>query len=67
MNDAIAACLGESIYGKGQKYKRVGYITVSTGIGVGITIEKKPFISDSGLAGHLGFLTSSLGKIDMGL
>ncbi len=66
MNDASAACFGESIYGKGRKFKRVGYITVSTGIGVGITIEKKPFISDSGLAGHLGFLTSSLGKMKCG-
>ncbi len=66
MNDAIAACLGESIYGKGKKYKRVGYITVSSGIGVGITIEQKPFVSESGLAGHLGFLTSTLGKMKCG-
>ena len=66
MNDVTAACFGESIYGKGNKFKRVGYITVSSGIGVGVAIEKKPFVSDSGLAGHLGFLTSTLGKMKCG-
>ena len=33
---------------------------------MGITIEKKPFVSNSGLAGHLGFLTSTLGKMKCG-
>ena len=62
MNDATAACLGEAKFGSGKKYKRVGYITVSTGIGVGITLESKPFLSTRGLASHLGFTTSRLGK-----
>ena len=66
MNDAIAAALGESIYGKGYKYKRVGYITISTGIGVGIILDRKPFISNNGLAGHLGFTTSTLGNLKCG-
>ena len=62
MNDATAACLGETIFGVGKNYKRVGYITISTGIGVGITLDSKPFLSTSGLASHLGFTTSRLGK-----
>ena len=62
MNDATAACLGEAMFGAGRRYKRVGYITVSTGIGVGITLESKPFLSTGGLASHLGFTTSRLGK-----
>ncbi|MDA9749036.1 ROK family protein [Pelagibacteraceae bacterium] len=66
MNDATAAALGESIYGKGHNYKRVGYITISTGIGVGVILNKKPFISENGLAGHLGFTTSTLGKMKCG-
>ena len=66
MNDATAAALGESIYGKGCNHKRVGYITISTGIGVGIILNKKPFISETGLAGHLGFTTSTLGKMKCG-
>jgi len=66
MNDATAACLGEAIFGAGKNYKRVGYITVSTGIGVGITLESKPFLSTRGLASHLGFTTSRLGKSECG-
>ena len=62
MNDATAACLGEAKFGAGKNYRRVGYITVSTGIGVGITLESKPFLSTTGLASHLGFTTSRLGK-----
>ena len=62
MNDATAACLGEAKFGAGKGYKRVGYVTVSTGIGVGITLESKPFLSTNGLASHLGFTTSRLGK-----
>ena len=62
MNDATAACLGETKFGAGKNCKRVGYITVSTGIGVGVTLDSKPFLSTNGLASHLGFTTSRLGK-----
>ena len=61
MNDANAACLGEATFGSVNKYNRVGYVTVSTGIGVGIVINRKNLISDSGLASHLGFTTSRKG------
>ncbi len=66
MNDASASCLGEAIFGAGKKFKRVGYITVSTGIGVGICLDSRPFLSTRGLASHLGFTTSRLGKSKCG-
>ena len=62
MNDATAAAFGEANYGKGYKFKRVGYITISSGIGVGIILNNKPLLSENGLAGHLGFTTTTLGK-----
>ena len=66
INDATAAAFGEAMYGKGYKYKRVGYITISSGIGVGIILNNKPLLSETGLAGHLGFTTSTLGKTKCG-
>ncbi len=62
INDATAAAFGEAIYGKGYKFKRVGYITISSGIGVGIVLNGKPLLSENGLAGHLGFTTTTLGN-----
>ena len=53
-------------YGKGFKYKRVGYITISSGIGVGVILNNKPLLSENGLAGHLGFTTSTLAKTKCG-
>lgn len=41
-NDAQLAALGESVLGAGKKYKRVVYITLSTGVG-GALIENKKF------------------------
>ena len=66
INDATAAALGEANYGKGFKYKRVGYITISSGIGVGVILNNKPLLSENGLAGHLGFTTSTLAKTKCG-
>ena len=66
MNDATAAAFGEANYGKGYKFKRVGYITISSGIGVGIILNNKPLLSENGLAGHLGFTTTTLGKTKCG-
>ena len=66
INDATAAALGEANYGKGYKYKRLGYITISSGIGVGVILNNKPLLSENGLAGHLGFTTSTLAKTKCG-
>ncbi len=40
-NDASLATLGEAIYGAGKGFSIVAYITISTGIGGGLVIDKK--------------------------
>ncbi|MBU0580057.1 MAG: ROK family protein, partial [Candidatus Margulisbacteria bacterium] len=42
-NDANAAALAECLFGSGRKFNDFVYITVSTGIGSGIIINKKIF------------------------
>ncbi len=48
-NDASMATLGEAAFGAGRDYKTVGFITLSTGIGGGLVVERK--IVES----HVGF------------
>ncbi|MEP1208114.1 MAG: ROK family protein [Rhizobiaceae bacterium] len=57
-NDATAAAQGEMICGAGRGMDSFAYITVSTGVGGGIILNRKPVTSGSGLAGHVGFVTS---------
>lgn len=40
-NDASLATLGEAVYGAGKGFGIVAYITISTGIGGGLVIDKK--------------------------
>ncbi len=40
-NDASLATLGEAVYGAGKGFEIVAYITISTGIGGGLVIDKK--------------------------
>jgi glucokinase len=56
-NDANAAAIGELIYGAGKYYKNFIMITLGTGVGSGIIIDKKIFRGDTGLAGELGHIT----------
>lgn len=53
-NDANAAALAESILGAGVKYRNFIYITVSTGIGAGIILDKKIYYGSHQTAGELG-------------
>ncbi len=62
MNDATAAAFGEYIAGNAKGYKRVGYITISTGIGGGFVFDGMPLLSESGLVSHIGFTTSRFAK-----
>ena len=57
-NDAIAAAIGEHAAGAGQGAQSMAFVTVSTGVGGGIVLNDTPLISDTGLAGHLGFTTT---------
>jgi len=62
-NDANAAAIGEMIYGAGQSFKNFILITLGTGVGGGIIINKKIYHGETGGAGELGHVTiDSLGR-----
>src|SRR6056297_1894460 len=56
-NDANAAALGEKHFGAGREADNIVYITISTGIGGGIIINKKIFHGGKGNAGEVGHMT----------
>ncbi len=56
-NDANAAAIGELIYGAGSKFKNFVMITLGTGVGSGIIIDKKIYRGESGGAGELGHVS----------
>jgi glucokinase len=53
-NDANTAGLAEALYGAGVGYRDVFYVTVSTGIGTGIIIDRKIYHGSQGVAGEGG-------------
>jgi len=56
-NDANAAAIGELIYGAGRQIKNFIMITLGTGVGGGIIIDRKIYRGESGGAGELGHVT----------
>jgi len=56
-NDANAAALGENQFGAGQAADHMVYLTISTGIGGGIIINRKIFHGGKGNAGEVGHMT----------
>jgi len=56
-NDANAAAIGELIYGAGKKINSFIMITLGTGVGGGIIINKKIYRGEVGGAGELGHVT----------
>ncbi|MCX6168265.1 MAG: ROK family protein [Ignavibacteriales bacterium] len=56
-NDANAAAIGELIYGAGKYYKNFIMITLGTGVGGGIIIDRKIYRGDTGIGGELGHIT----------
>ena len=53
-NDANAAALGEALFGAGQDYSSIYYMTVSTGIGGGYIYQKLLIRGANGYAGEIG-------------
>jgi len=53
-NDANAAALGECLFGAGRSLSNMVYVTVSTGIGCGIIMDRKIYHGVSDSAGELG-------------
>lgn len=60
-NDAAAAALAEARFGAGQNAHNFAYVTVSTGVGGGLILGGRLIDSTTGLAGHVGFMSSRLG------
>ena len=56
-NDANAAAIGELIFGSGRKYRSFIMITLGTGVGGGIVINKKIYHGDFGAAGEIGHIS----------
>jgi glucokinase len=56
-NDANAAAIGELIYGAGKKLENFIMITLGTGVGGGIIINKKIYRGETGGAGELGHVS----------
>jgi glucokinase len=56
-NDANAAGLGEVLFGAAVGLKDIFYVTVSTGIGTGIIINRKIYHGKNGVAGEGGHVS----------
>jgi glucokinase len=56
-NDANAAGLAEVLFGAAVGYRDVFYVTVGTGIGTGIIIDKKIYHGKNGVAGEGGHVS----------
>jgi glucokinase len=63
-NDANAAAIGELIYGAGQKQKNYIMVTLGTGVGGGIIMNKKIYRGETGGAGEIGHVSiDSMGRM----
>lgn len=58
-NDANAAAYAETIMGAAKGMENVFYVTVSTGVGTGIVINKRIYHGKNGFAGEGGHLSSN--------
>jgi len=56
-NDANAAAIGELTFGSGKNFKSFIMITLGTGVGGGIVIDKKIYHGDYGAAGEIGHIS----------
>ena len=52
-NDANLACLAEAVLGQGKDYSYVQFLTISTGLGSGLVIDKKIYQGAHGFAHEL--------------
>jgi predicted NBD/HSP70 family sugar kinase len=64
-NDANLAALGERSYGRGIEAETFVYVSVGTGVGMGIVIDGELYRGAHGVAGEIGFLPlPGAGKTD---
>ena len=62
-NDANLAALGERSFGRGSSTGTFVYITIGTGIGMGIVINGSLYRGARGAAGEIGFLPFGLNEV----
>ncbi|WP_368996981.1 ROK family protein [Caldifermentibacillus hisashii] len=55
-NEANAGAYGEKLYGAGQDYKNILYVSAGIGIGVGIIINKELYYGTNGFSGEAGHM-----------
>jgi glucokinase len=55
-NDANAAAYGEAIFGGGNAFRDFMMVTLGTGVGGGIILDRKLYRGPSGTAGEIGFM-----------
>jgi glucokinase len=55
-NDANVAAFGEAVYGAGREYSDFLMVTLGTGVGGGIVLERKIYRGAHGTAGEVGFM-----------
>lgn len=55
-NDANAAALGEACYGAGRCFRDFLMVTLGTGVGGGIVLDRKLYRGSGGTAGEIGFM-----------
>lgn len=61
-NDARAAAVGETFYGKGRKYRDFVYIYFGVGVGGSIMNSGQPFRGSQGRAGEFGHMIVEAGE-----
>lgn len=52
-NDANLAALAEAVAGEGKNYHKVQFLTISTGVGAGLVIDKEIYIGAHGFANEI--------------
>jgi glucokinase len=55
-NDANAAAFGEAVYGAGREFQDFLMVTLGTGVGGGIVLNRKLYRGPHGTAGEIGFM-----------
>lgn len=67
VNDCDAGVIGEKIFGLGKTEENLAYLTLSTGIGCGVIVDRKLVLGKDGNATEVGHFTVDLeGKLKCG-
>lgn len=64
--DVYMNALGENWKGAGQKYSNFVTVTIGTGIGSAMIIDNKVYRGAGGMAGEIGYLSTSMDALDQG-